>query len=304
MHMLKPTRLREGDTIGIIAPCWALKREDGEEAATSLSNMGFHVQFGKHAFSASYGYAGSPRERGEDFNQMLADDKVRLVLFSGGEVGNEILPLIDYQAAAAHPKILLSYSDGTTPLNAVASRAGLCTFYGQAPGEFQKPTEYGCAHFRQALMEAKPYEFQKSGPWETVRGGKGRGRLIGGYLHNLALMLYSPYFSWSRDEKYLLFVEEHQSFFQPAAVSRYLSHIEQSGFFQNVSGLIMGHYSQPYNAAVTPILNRLAKRYGIPVVRTDDFGHGDRHAIIPIGVCGELDGFAQSLSILEAPVQA
>ncbi len=45
-----------------------------------------------------------------------------MVLFGGGEGGNELLPYIDFENIATHPKIVCSYSDGTTILNAIYTK--------------------------------------------------------------------------------------------------------------------------------------------------------------------------------------
>ena len=99
-------------------------------AAAAIEAQGFRVKFGANTFSLTDGYAASAAERAEDFDAMIADPEVRMILFPGGEISNELLPLINYDAIAEHPKIICSYSDGTTLLEAIHSRTGLVTFYG------------------------------------------------------------------------------------------------------------------------------------------------------------------------------
>ena len=90
--MLKPSRLRKGDVIGIIAPCLAAEEEYIAQAEKALGQMGFSVKLGKNLYSRANGFSGSPEERAADFNEMLLDPKVRMIFFDGGEVSNEILP--------------------------------------------------------------------------------------------------------------------------------------------------------------------------------------------------------------------
>ena len=58
--------------------------------------MVFKAKFLNRLFSSANGYAGSIGERAANFNDMVADDSVQMLLFGGSEVSNEIFPCIDY----------------------------------------------------------------------------------------------------------------------------------------------------------------------------------------------------------------
>jgi muramoyltetrapeptide carboxypeptidase len=74
-----------------------------------------------------------------------------------------------------------------------------------------------------------------------------------------------------------------------------MAYIEQSALMGNVVGLIIGHYAEEVPETLYGVLTRFAERHNIPAVYTDDFGHGNRHAILPIGMNATLDADAQSL---------
>lgn len=301
MKRMKPPRLKAGDTIGVISPCYTLEPDWLGEAVPHLESMGFHVKFAEHAFSNTWDYAGSAEERAEDFNAMIADDGVSCLLFGGGEVSNEILPLIDYEAVKRHPKILCSYSDSTTLLNAVAARTGLVTFNGASVGTFDSPTDYNVASFRARLM-SDSLKYEKYAEWTAVHAGKGTGRLLGGYLVNFALLQNGAYLPLDKSEKYLLFIEDHESFCTPPAVARNFAHLEQSGLFDRAVGLIWGHYSDDPQPVIDGILSRVGNKYNIPVVKTDDFGHGGVNSILPISVTARLDADTLTFELLESGV--
>lgn len=65
-----------------------------------------------------------------------------------------------------------------------------------------------------------------------------------------------------------------------------------------VSGLIFGHYAVDVPDDLLRCLERFGARRDIPVVYTDDFGHGTRHAILPIGLPASLDSEKQTLTFL------
>lgn len=47
-------------------------------------------------------------------------------------------------------------------------------------------------------------------------------------------MLNGGYFRYDTCRKYILFIEDHIRFSSPAVISKYFSHIEQSGFMQKL----------------------------------------------------------------------
>jgi len=98
------------------------------------------------------------------------------------------------------------------------------------------------------------------------------------------------------DKKYLLFLEDHEKFSDIGAVSTYLAFIGQSAFMRGVSGLIFGHYADNIPDDLLRCLERFGEKYDIPVVYTDDFGHGMRHAILPIGIHAELNADNQHMT--------
>jgi muramoyltetrapeptide carboxypeptidase len=259
------------------------------------------VKLSDNFYSHTDGYAGSVEERVHDFNAMLADKEVKMLMFGGGEVCNEILPYIDYDLAVRNPKIICSYSDSTTILNVLYAKTGLVTFYGASPRTFDSLTDYNLRAFQSRLTgQSVPYE--KGGEWRAVRGGYAEGVLIGGYLVNFAVMQNGKYFSLDRTGKYLLFIEDHEKFSSPAVVSKYFSHLEQSGLIESVTGLIFGHYAEGDRPQIDGVLARFGARHGIPVVRNDDFGHGANNTILPIGVPAALDADALTFALRESGV--
>ena len=107
-------------------------------------------------------------------------------------------------------------------------------------------------------------------------------------------MLANEFFRYETDKKYLLFLENQENF-TAGAVSSFLAFIGQSRFMNNVTGLIFGHYSMDVPDDLLRCLERFGKNHNIPVVYTDDFGHGTRHAILPIGMNARLDADKQCL---------
>ena len=301
--MIKPKMLQKGDTIGFIAPSYKPKRDPIERSAENLRKLGYKVKFSKNLFSTANDYAGSIEERAEDFNAMIADPEVKMVFFGGGEVGNEILPFIDYENIKKNPKILCSYSDSTTVLNAVNKQTGLVTFYGSSPRFFEnEPIEYTLTNFEKRLCSTA-LDYVKNSEWRVLTPGKAEGKLIGGYLINFACLLGLEWYKDLPDEDIILFIEDHEKFSNAAMISKWFTMLEHKGVFKRAKALIFGHYSLEEKPVIDDILTRIGKRYNIPVIRNEDFGHGANGAILPISVKARLNTEDMSFEFLESGVQ-
>jgi len=205
--------------------------------------------------------------------------------------------LIDYENVRRTPKIFSSYSDGTSILNAIYAKTGLVTYYGCGAGQFLDLRHYDYTQFCSHFVEGNDIKnFVSDSDWKTLCGGSCEGTLIGGYTSLFALMLSNEHFSYDKSKKYLLLLEDHEKFSGVGAVSTYLAFIGQSAFMRNVSGLIFGHYSDDVPDDLLRCLERFGNNYKIPVVYTDDFGHGTKHAILPIGINAKLDADNQCMT--------
>ncbi|MCL2351674.1 MAG: LD-carboxypeptidase [Firmicutes bacterium] len=294
-----PSRLYPGDAVGVICPSHIAGEADYRKIAGSVENLGLRVKLGENIYKDTYGYLASEQERADDLNRMAADPEVKMVLFGGGMGAAEILPLIDYECIRRNPKIFASYSDGTFILSAVHAKTGLVTYYGLGAGEFRDLRYYDYTQFASHFFEGRRAEALKGGGnWRVLRPGACEGMLTGGYAAIFAMLLNTEYFSYDPFRKYILFLEDHVKFSGVAAVSVCISAVERNPFIENVGGLIFGCYADDVPGDLLRRLQRFGEKHGVPVVYTEDFGHGVRHSILPIGIKAELDTGKQTLGFL------
>lgn len=291
--MLAP-RLRPGDVVGLASPSSLATPEWAAAIVPAIERLGYRVRLAPNLFANAWGYAASPEERASSFNALIADPDVRLVFFGGGEGADDIVPLLDYAAAQADPKLYLSYSDGTSILNSLWARAGLVVYYGQMPKLFLEPSAYNLSQFSRSLTGVAR-EHVPNSRWRALTGGVARGTLTGGYLENFTFLSATGRIPAPERGKYVLFLEDHERFFGIEAESAHIGRLEQCGVMPHVSGLLFGHYSSPVNEQLLFRLRALGERWNIPVAYCDDFGHGENHAVLPIGAEAELDVDAGSL---------
>lgn len=289
------SKLRIGDTIGIVSPSHVASVDDYAKIISEIEAKGFQVKAGENLYKNTYGYLATETERADDFNNMVSNETVKMVFFGGGFGSVELLPLIDYENIKKNPKLFLSYSDGTSILSAIYSRTGLITYYGQTPGEFVDLRWYDYEQFSSHFLQGRVHDFISNSNWHSLNNGTSDGILVGGYTWNFALLLNTDFFSFNNEQKYILFLEDHERFNNVAGISMLISYIEQNKFINNVAGLLFGHYSDKIFPDLMGRLARFGKKYNVPVAYCDDFGHGKNHAILPIGCNAVLDTKCKSM---------
>ena len=296
---MQAKKLQRNGTIGIFCPSHIADMKRYDPSVSALERLGFNVKFGANVQKDTYGYAASAEERAADLNALVEDDSVQMIMFGGGFGAVEILPMIDYESIRRKPKIFSSYSDGTSILNAINSQTGLVTYYGMCATDFSDLRHYDyvqfCSHFVEGYSVV---QFVSDSQWKTLHGGNCKGSLVGGHALLFGLMLANKHFKYETDKKYLLFLEDNEKISEIGAVCTYLTFIGQSDFMHNVVGLIFGHYSANVPDDLLHCLERFGIEHNIPIIYTDDFGHGTRHAIFPIGINAKLDADNQRMTFL------
>ena len=126
--------LKQGGTIGIFTssyPITATAPDATQRAITYLEGNGYRIKFGSLTGKREFYRSGTARERAQEFNELLYDPEVSCLMATiGGMVSNAMLPYIDYDYLAAHPKIIVGHSDITALLLGIYQKTGLITYYG------------------------------------------------------------------------------------------------------------------------------------------------------------------------------
>lgn len=313
--LIRPRRLRPGDTIGLITPGSYLSDEGLGRAVRNLESLGFRVKLGEH-ISAENGFvAGTDEQRLADLHAMFADPEVAGIWCARGGYGcTRLLPFIDYDLIRDHPKALIGYSDITALHIAIHQRTGLVTFHG--PVGASDLTDYTRAQFEAVLMEGRaPYTIELSEDNlakeaeayqpAVLRPGKARGVLTGGNLSLLAALCGTP------DEPdfagKLVFLEEIGE--KPYRIDRMLTQLRQATALHEAAGLALGVFAgcEPDEddrslSLQETLTDRLAE-LGPAAVYGLSFGHIANQCTLPVGVEAELDTEARTITLLERGVE-
>jgi muramoyltetrapeptide carboxypeptidase len=308
----RPRALREGDLIGLFNPSGAVyERAPYDETRRALQALGLRTREAPNA-RARYGHmAGTPQQRADDIHALFADPEVAgLLAITGGSGANRVLPLLNYELIARHPKFLGGYSDLTALINAVFAKTGLVTFH--APLGRSDWTAFSSAHFRAVAMQAEPCTLPLALPGEpapepvlTIRGGVARGPLVGGNLAVLSSLAGTPYLP--AFDGAILFLEDVNEYIY--RVDRMLSTLLLGGQLARVAGVVLGgftHCGPSEGSFGTLTLDEVFEDYfgplGVPVFRGAPFGHIARKMTLPVGTPVEMDADAGTLHLLQAAV--
>ncbi|MFH8983725.1 S66 peptidase family protein [Streptomyces varsoviensis] len=329
-----PPALRAGDHVAVISPSWggaglfpdrfdrALDALAGQLKLTGLPTP--------HAHSTHDWRSAGARERADDLNQAFRDETIGGILCAiGGDHAAQLLPLLDWDAIAARPKVFCGYSDATVLHHAIYATTGATTFYGPAVlsqfGEWPDPDEYTVEHFRTVAMEARPagpvpkcpYVVDEFGDWGAtgrprsrhrrpapdrvaLRPGSGSGPLLAACLPSARQLLGTP---WQPPYAGHVLVIETPPDYSPADADRDLTHLRNAGCLDELAALVVGRPPRLGPAdreRLHAVVLDAVAGFGYPVLAEFECGHTDPVATLPIGVACAVDG--RDLTLLDAAV--
>ena len=290
-----PSKLKKGDTIGVIAPSNYIEKDDLEYINASIALMeasGFKVKFGKYVFEDTLGYGTSPEKRATDINWAFKDDEVKAIMcVKGGEDSNTTLDYIDYEMIKKHPKIICGFSDNTSILNAIHEKTGLVTYHGPTFKSLTSwETGYAYKQFIKTIAENTESLImgEPEDEYTTIQEGQATGELVGGNLSLFTKLVCGKYAVNVQDK--ILFLEELGFEAAPEMVNSNIYYLKQNGVFDRIAGLWIGNYEHPSKVSIEKIIkNAIGDEYKFPIIKSDNFGHIDKKIIIPIGTKAEIN---------------
>lgn len=313
----KAMRLRPGDTVGLVEPAGF---SDGlaqiEAVKSTISSMGLVPKVGRHVASRHGYLAGTDRQRAADLNEMFTDKDVRAIFAVRGGWGSaRLLPFLDWGAIRANPKLLIGSSDITALHLAIAAHAGFPSIHAPNAASSWQDISWGSLRSiafdgatpilgNLSVADQDPLAQQR---WRTttVRGGKARGRLLGGNLSVLTALVGTPWLP--AFDGSILFLEETGE--AEYRIDRMMSQLAQSGILRRVSGVVFGQCTRCSSGVADYIgftLPQLHQHYllplGVPAFYGANIGHVANQLSLPVGVQVEIDADVGTIRILEAAV--
>lgn len=282
----------------------------------------------------------NPRARAEDWMAALEDSSIDAVFcMIGGDDTIRLLPHVDLDLMARHPKIFLGYSD-TTSNHFMMQKAGVISFYGPSLlMEFAENTgmhDYTRNLFERALMQpferldippspgwtseylpwdspannAVKRELRPDGRGHVLLQGEGvaRGQLLGGCLEVFSMLIGTALWPSPQEwEGKILLLEPSEDQPRPEVLLYLLRNLAAQGIIDRLAGILFGRpYDLMHEQAYWEVLRRAvgqeAGRPDLPILCNMSFGHTAPICTLPLGAQAEIDCAARSLTLLERPV--
>ena len=209
------SKLQYGDEIRVVAPSMSLSEvwsNVRQNAIDFWDKEIFHLSYSAHSHELDKYNSSSITSRVSDLHEAFLDPNVKMIISClGGFNANQILPYLDYELIANHPKIICGYSDITALLNAIYARTGLITYHGPhfSTFGFNKDNEYTKDALFKCIKDKKPFAVspaQNTDKYHIIQEGTCEGIIIGGNLCTLNLLQGTPYMPNIRSK--ILFLED------------------------------------------------------------------------------------------------
>jgi muramoyltetrapeptide carboxypeptidase len=314
--LIKPTQLRAGDTVMIIAPGSPPHSTNILEAAIKrLSDAGFNVHVGTYAREKHGFLAGIDSQRLSDLSQALASPTIKAIFcIRGGYGSGRLIHAVPFDVLKRHPKVFIGSSDLTGLLYGCALDGHSVCFHGPTLQSLVDPScpDYTWRSFINTITGHHDAVGsildgdQPTTPIEALKSGVATGHLIGGNLSILLSILGTKFFPSFDDS--ILFLEDVSE--APFRIDRYLTQLINLGAFERVRGFALGRFEhceyrgQEAKSKQTlrdVIIDRLVP-LGKPIVLGLPFGHTSYNATIPIGIQATLDANQGDLLIGDSGV--
>ncbi len=277
--------LKQGDRVGIVACSNGLQYSEKDQLGKLekvLESFGLVPEMSPYIFRRESVFGASGRQRAEALNEMVRDDGVKAVFdISGGDIANEVLDYLDFELMQKHPKPFFGYSDLTTVINAIFTKAKIPAYLYQVRCLVRDDRISQQAAFQSSLFNGKDDLFCSG--WEFIRGSRMEGIVVGGNVRCFLKLAGTPYMPDFTGK--LLFLESYGG--GAAQMTAYLSQLKQTGAFDRIAGLLLGTFTKMETARESPTMTKLAcdmaEQYDFPIAKTHDVGHADTSKCLMIG---------------------
>jgi muramoyltetrapeptide carboxypeptidase len=302
--VIRPPRLRPGDSVRVVAPASPVPREEFEAGAAVLAAR-YRLRYDPATLFRADGFLAGPDEvRLAELTDAIRDPEAKAVVLARGGYGLlRLLPHLDPGLLQANPRPIVGFSDGTALL-AFAARAGVASVHGPVITQLARLSEEDRAGLY-GLLEG-PGPGLLFSELDAPVPGRVRGPLLGGNLEVFSRLVGTPYLP-DPTGAVLLFEDVSE---RPYRLDRIITHLDLAGVFGVAAAVVIGDFSgckepatatRPSPTAEEVLLERLG-RLAIPVAFGAPVGHGVRNVAVPYGTLVELDTRHGTLVALEGAV--
>lgn len=306
--MLLPGFLKENDKIALVAPSGRLQKYELDSALKYISDWGFEAEFGKNIFKdfyMGYHYAGTDKERAEDFQDALDNPEIKAIWCCRGGYGSvKIIDRLNFDKFLENPKWIIGYSDISIFHNHV-NNLGVASIHGITAKKLNGVQYSAKSHESLGKLLKGKFPNYKINAHPLNIAGRVKGKLVGGNLSLIYSQLGSP--SEIEGNNLILFIEDWcENWYH---VDRMMMNLKRSGLLNRLSGIVVGAFNRMETVGENPeffenfdpmtyhIIYQYIKPCNIPVAYGFPAGHiGDNRALL-LGAEAELDVTENSVNL-------
>jgi muramoyltetrapeptide carboxypeptidase len=255
--------------------------------------MDFNLLILEDVFDHDGYLAGTDRQRANRLNRMFSDPRIDgLLCARGGYGAMRILPLLDADAIAGHPKVFVGFSDITALLSFLTERCRMVAFHGPTVTTLGKGDLSTRERFFSALTQPNPFQLRATAK-QVIQAGSADGRFLCGNLTLFCHLVGTP-FQPDFNGSILMLEDSGEALYR---IDRMLTHMRLAGCLAGLAGLALGCFTDC--GSVDAIHRLVADRLGdldIPILAGFDVGHDAVNMTLPVGLNGHLDTADGTLS--------
>jgi len=287
MNLIKPKKLKKGDTIAIIAPCGVVDIEKVKRAKTFFENNGYKVKLGSNISKQERYLAGTDTERLKDLHNAFLDEEINAIICARGGYGAiRLIKNIDYELIKNNPKIFCGYSDITILSAMILKNSGLITFSGpMAQSDFAENeiNDFTLNSFMKTLTSNEVI-INKTKDL-SFRNGDCSGIFFGGNLSSITTLTGHDFIP---DEKFIFFAEDLN---EPVyKIDRYFTQLLNIDKFRNnITGIVLGDFLDIDDKDYfNDFFIKLSQDLQIPILGKYPISHDIKKATVPYGAAAEI----------------
>ncbi len=287
--MANPPLLKSGDLVSVLSPASHTNSNAWEKGIEVLEKWGLRVDRGEHYLSQYFGFGGTDAERLNDLQKALDNPEIKAIFpIRGGYGTSRLLDDLDFSLFLQNPKWIVGFSDITALLTHIDS-LGVAGIHGPMPNNFcQKGGELSLQALNEVLFNGRAIYTCKPHPSNIL--GEIQGELIGGNLSLLSHLIGSK--SFSRPDGKILVIEEIGE--RLYHVDRMLVQLKRSGYFEGLTGMIIGGFTDCNEAPLTigksaqELILEHTEDYQLPIAFDFPLGHVPANHPVIFGVKSNL----------------
>ncbi len=310
--LIKPKKLKAGDTIGVMSPSSFMLLERLETGVAQLRSYGFNVYIHQQCYARYHGAAGTTDEKIAALHELFSDSSINAVMTTrGGSRSSHMLDGIDYDLIRRNPKLFIGFSDITALLSAFYVRSNLSGVHAAQLAYFDPKKELISADLLMQFVQGNWVDnlWPQDYPKQVLQEGDVTGELYGGNLSLLTALLaagdrYVPDMTGK-----ILVIEDIDEDIR--VIDRMIGAMRLRGIFNQISALVVGQMtdvkdtaSVPFDRSIASVVFEHASAVKGPIIVNAPIGHEHPNVPFPIGIrarlTAETNGGAQ-LQLMESP---